>query len=112
MKSASGTIRAGVCGFVTTVRADAQEDYSVRLVLESDCEKVAAFGDEVRALGAMDALQEIMRGHDGVLLSTAAKHCKGCCAACVAPDGVFKAMQVAAGLALPAESRIELSVST
>ncbi|MFN2352102.1 MAG: hypothetical protein ABR497_09170, partial [Kiritimatiellia bacterium] len=33
---------------------------------------------------------------------------KGCCAGCAVPVGVFKAMQVAAGLALPKDPTITL----
>jgi len=34
---------------------------------------------------------------------------KGCCAGCAVPAGLFKAMQVAAGLALPQDITIRLS---
>lgn len=108
MKAAEATIHAGVCGFVTRVRAQPGDDFSVRLAIDSDCDKVRAFAAELAGMGPINALEEIMRGHEGVVLSTAARHCRGCCAACVAPDGVFKTMQVAAGLALPVEVRIEL----
>jgi len=33
---------------------------------------------------------------------------KGCCSGCAVPCGIFKAMQVAAGLALPAPASIEI----
>lgn len=107
MKVADGTVQAGICGLATRVRAEADDDYTVRIHVESECEKVQAFGAE---LGTVDALSEIMQGHEGVILSTAARHLKGCCAACVTPDGVFKAMQVAAGLALPADVHIRLEM--
>lgn len=107
MRVAEGVVEAGICGLVTRVRAEAEDDYTVRLHVESDCEKVQAFG---AAVGTVDALSEIMQGHEGVILSTAAGHLKGCCAACVTPDGVFKTMQVAAGLALPADVHIKLEM--
>jgi hypothetical protein len=34
---------------------------------------------------------------------------KGCCAGCAVPAGLFKAMQVAAGLALPKDINIRLT---
>lgn len=109
MKSATAVVRAGVCGFTTRVRAESEDDFSVRLAVESDCEKVRAFGAELAEAGAIDGLAEIAQGHEGTILSIAARHCRGCCAACVAPDGAFKAMQVAAGLALPVSVQIELA---
>ena len=106
---ARATIYAGVCGFVTKVRAESDDDFLVGLAIESDCEKVRTLASELAGMAPVSALEEVQRGHRGVLLGTASRHCRGCCAACVAPDGVFKAMQVAAGLALPVEARIELN---
>lgn len=108
MKTANVVVQAGVCGFVTQARAEADDDLTVRFSIESGCDKVRAFGADLVEAGPVDALEEISRGNEGTVLSTAARHCKGCCAACVAPDGIFKAMQVAAGLALPVDARIEL----
>lgn len=108
MKVATAVIHAGVCGFVTRVRAAGDDDFSVRLEIESDCQKVRGFAEELAEAGPLDALDEIARGHESIVLATAARHCRGCCAACVAADGTFKAMQVAAGLALPAPVQIEL----
>jgi hypothetical protein len=109
MSAATAVVHAGVCGFVTRVRASSDDEYKVCLEVESECDKVRAFANELAGACPVDALQEITQGHGGAVLSAAARHCRGCCAACVAPDGVFKAMQVAAGLALPVEARIELN---
>ena len=108
MKVATATIHAGICGFVTRVRVVGDDSFVVRLAIERDCDRVRAFAAGLASAGPLNALDEITRGHEGVLLSTAAQHCRGCCAACVAPDGAFKALQVAAGLALPAAVQIEL----
>jgi hypothetical protein len=108
VKAATAVIHAGVCGFVTRVRAEGNDDYEVHFQIESDCEKVRAFAGELAGVNPVSALDEISQGHQGQVLTIAARHCRGCCAACVAPDGVFKAMQVAAGLALPADAQISL----
>ena len=105
---ATATIRAGVCGFVTRVRAEGGDDFLVRLAIASDCAKVRAFGEELAASGTVNALDEISKGAEGVILTTAGRHLMGCCAACVAADGVFKAMQVAGGMALPAPVSIDI----
>jgi len=110
MSTASATILAGVCGFTTRVRAEADEAYQVRLTVESDCEKVRAYGAELSEQMPLSAFDELRLGSEGTILGTARNHLKGCCAACVTCDGVFKAMQVAAGLALPAPVHIELEL--
>lgn len=108
MRIANATVHAGVCGFVTRVRAEGEEDYTVRLQVESDCAKVSAFAQELGALDAINALDELGQGHEGSILSVARRHLKGCCSGCVTPDGIFKAMQVATNLALPADVHIQL----
>ncbi len=110
MKTATAEIRAGICGFFTHVRAEGDDDYQVQLAVESDCEKVQAFAVDLATLTPVNALDEIMQGAEGVVLGTSRNHLKGCCAACVSADGVFKAMQVAAGLALPADVHIGLEL--
>lgn len=110
MSTATATIHAGICGFTTKVRADADESYQVSLTVESDCEKVQAYGVELASKMPLLAFDELRLGSEGAILGTARAHLRGCCAACVTCDGVFKAMQVAAGLALPALVQIELEL--
>jgi len=110
MTTGLATIHAGICGFTTRVRAEADDEYQVTLKVESDCEKVQRFGTELSERMPISALEELELGSDGVILSTARRHLKGCCSACVTCDGVFKTMQVAAGLALPAPVSIELEL--
>lgn len=105
MKVASGEIFAGICGFHTSVRAEGNDDFTVQLAITSDCEKVRGL---VAELGTVSALDELGGGHEGVILSAGRRHLKGCCAACVVPAGIFKTMQVAAGVALPAGVGIAL----
>jgi len=112
MRIAKATVHAGICGFVTRVRAEGEDDYTVRLQVESDCAKVSAFAQDLLAAGDLSALDELSQGHEGSILSAARRHLKGCCSACVAPDGVFKAMQVATRLALPKDVQIQLKVES
>jgi len=44
-----------------------------------------------------------------VVMATVREHLKGCCAGCAVPVGIFKGMQVAAGLALPKDITIKMS---
>ena len=60
----------------------------------------------MKALVVVDDYAKIGAGSDGVILTTARESLKGCCAACAVPVGVFKAMQVAVGVALPKDVTI------
>ncbi len=110
MTVASATIHAGICGFTTHVRAETDESYQVSISIESDCEKVQAYAAELAKTAPILAFDELRLGSEGAILGTPRHHLKGCCAACVTCDGVFKAMQVASGLALPAPVSIELEL--
>jgi hypothetical protein len=105
MSTARATINAGVCGFTTEVTATCEDSQNVSFVVTSPCEKIQALG---AALPTVDAYAEIGAGFDGQVLSTVRAHLGGCCAGCVVPAGVFKAMQVAAKLALPAPISMQL----
>ncbi len=111
MSVATATIRAGICGFTTRARAEADDAYQVQIAIESDCEKVQACGAELSGRMPLSALDELRLGSEGAILGAARSHLKGCCAGCVTPVGIFKAMQVAAGLALPAPVQIDLDLA-
>ncbi len=98
-------IQAGVCGFRTSVRARSDDSQNVSLEIVSTCEKISALAG---ALGPIDAYQEIGDGADGVVLTAARNHLKGCCAGCIVPSGIFKTVQVAGGVALPAPLSISI----
>ena len=101
-------IDAGVCGFHTTASVASEDRQHVTFEVESDCGKVRAFAGVLKKKGPVDAFQEISPVAESVVLSAARETLKGCCAACAVPVGVFKAMQVAAGLALPKNIAIQL----
>lgn len=101
-------ISAGVCGFNTIVTAASADDQMVTVSLETDCVKIAVLAESLSG-HVIDAYDEIASGFDGVVLSSARQHLTGCCAGCVVPPGVFKAMQVAARVALPREAAIILT---
>ena len=102
-------IKAGVCGFVTAVVAASDDMQNVRFTIDSDCENIRKLAV---GLPTVDAYAEVGAGFDGIILTTAHATLRGCCAGCVVPCGIFKAMQVAAGLALPAPVSIEIGVDT
>ena len=100
------TINAGVCGFHTTVAARSDDMQVVSLEIASDCEKIRGLAEALK--NPIDAYQEIGDGSDGVVLSAARTRLAGCCAGCVVPSGIFKSVQVAGGVALPAPISITI----
>ena len=102
-------VDAGICGFQTKINADSDDSQNVTFKIISGCEKAKAFGEALIAKGPVDGYAEIGEGTDGVILTTAREFMKGCCAACAVPVGAFKAMQVAAGVALPKDVTLTIS---
>jgi len=102
-------VDAGICGFQTRIRADSEDDQNVTFHIASGCEKVQAFGAALAAKGPVDGFAEIGAGAEGVVLTTARACLKGGCAACAVPIGAFKALQVAAGVALPKPVTLDIA---
>jgi hypothetical protein len=101
-------VDGGICGFQTRIHADSEDSQNVTFKIVSGCDKARKFGEALTAKGPVDAYAELGAGAEGVVLTTARESLKGCCAACAVPVGAFKAMQVAAGVALPKDVRIEI----
>lgn len=102
---ARALIRAGICGFATTVVAVSDDDQNVTFEISSDCEKIRQLADRIPPV---DSYSEIGAGFDGAVHQAVRETLRGCCSGCLVPCGVFKSMQVAAGLALPAPASIEI----
>lgn len=102
---ARAEVHSGICGFTTQVEARPAEDgRHVDLTISSDCPAVQKLAAE---LIQVDAFQEFTyRGEGPRTLALAAARLTH--PACPVPAGIIKAVEVAAGLALPAEARIEL----
>ena len=97
-------ISAGVCGLQTTVTARSQGSRCA-ILIDSACRVVRKVADE---LVDVDPLCELF-SQDGPprILQLAAKHRLH--AACPVPVGILKAIEVEAGLALPANVSIAIS---
>ncbi len=102
------TVDAGICGFQTRIHAESEDNQNVSFCVVSACEKARKFGEALIAKGPVDGFAEIGAGWDGVVLTTARETLQGCCSACAVPIGAFKAMQIAAGMALPKGVTLEI----
>jgi hypothetical protein len=104
--TAKASIHAGVCGFRTAITATSEDSQHVQFEVESTCAKIT---EMAKGLPAVDGYQEIADGVEGVVYGRVREVLRGCCSGCIVPPGLFKSMQVAAGLALPANATVELS---
>jgi len=102
---AKAVIGAGICGFATTVTATSDDMQNVTFEIESDCENIKRLA---AGFPQVDGYAEIGAGFDGVIHQAVRDTLKGCCSGCIVPCGIFKSMQVAAGLALPAPASIDI----
>ena len=102
-------IDAGVCGFMTTACVTCEDGQNVMFDIDTNCEKIHHLGQTLAEKEPVDAYQEISPGGPAVIMTTAQETLTGCCAGCAVPIGLFKAMQVAAGLALPKDINIKLA---
>ena len=103
-------VTAGICGFTTTIEATTDGDgpFLVHLKIDSACQGVQKLAAN---LNEVDALAECLgRGQDGS--EPRILDCARSClhhAACPVPVGIIKAVEVAAGLALPKDVEIKIS---
>ena len=103
---ARADIFSGICGFVTTVEAVMDNYHRVLLTIESECEAIQRLAAE---LTQVEPFQEVTFSDAGPLtLQLAARHRPH--AACPVSVGIIKVVEVAAGLALPADVTIKLSL--
>jgi len=102
-------IQAGICGHTTKVIADSPDEQMVTLAMETDCKKIVALAEALKGI-TIDGYAEVGAGFEGVVLTAARQQLSGCCAGCVVPAGLFKAVQVAARVALPKDISMTMQV--
>lgn len=101
---ARAEIAAGICGFTTRVKATTT-GASCKIAIESECEAIRRLAEQ---LTEVDPFREITyRGDGPLVLEVASGFCRH--PACPVPVGILKAVEVEAGLALPADVTIKLA---
>ena len=102
---AKAEIFSGICGFTTHVDAHKNEADQVALTINSDCKNIQRLAAELKEV---DPYREFtFRGAGPLTLQMASKYCTH--AACPVASGIIKAVEVEAGLALPADVSIKIS---
>jgi hypothetical protein len=101
---AKAEIESGQCGFAAVVLAS-MTGKVCSISITSDCEAIQKLASE---LTEVDPYREIsFNGEAPLTFDMAAKHCPH--AACPVPIGIIKAVEIEAGMAVPADVRIKLS---
>ena len=101
---AKAEIDSGICGFHASVETH-MDGSRVTISVQSECDAIQRLAEE---LTEVDPWQEItFRGEGPKTLRAGAKHCYH--PACPVPVGIIKAIEIEAGLALPADAVIQLS---
>lgn len=101
---AKAEILSGICGFKTEVTTRMESDNCL-VSIESDCPSIRKLSAQ---LTTVDPFAEIsFRGELPLTYQLAFQSCPH--AACPVPSGIIKAIEIEAGLALPADVSIKLS---
>ncbi|MCD6518997.1 MAG: hypothetical protein J7M05_03630 [Anaerolineae bacterium] len=95
----------GVCGLETRIVARADEMFRVSLEITSACERVQELGQRLRQLSALEELRATIA--ETCTYKTAAE-CR-LHVSCPVPSAILKAVEVAAGMALPADVHMRIS---
>ena len=102
------TIDAGICGFHTTVVAEAPDKRHVMFAIETECDVVARLVAALETIQPIDVYGEVDKRKESVILAAVVETMAECRKSCAVPLGIFKAMQVVTGLALPKDVHIEV----
>ena len=87
----------GICGLKSTVTVESEDGQNCVVRIESDCGAIQAMALEIATLDAYEVAFKSFAENPAYL--AAGRHYKH--AACPVPSAVIKAVEVAAGLALP-----------
>jgi hypothetical protein len=98
------TVDAGICGFTTRIQTASADMKTVQIFYESDCPHVNKAKTE---LTSVDAFQELFKKpHETTVYQVLSKHLPH--VVCPLYSGFLKAVEVAAGMALPKHAVISI----
>ncbi len=99
------TVNAGICGFTTIIKAKLEDDgQTVSINLTTNCPNISKGTDELKQV---DSYHELFsKLHETQIYKTLSPHLPH--SACPVYSGALKAVEVAAGMALPKDSTIKV----
>jgi hypothetical protein len=98
-------VNAGVCGFITTIKADSEDMQNANIEIETDCPNLKPLEKEIKEA---DSYAECFtKLGESKTFETCKKYCKH--PACPVPTGILKAVEAACGLALPRDAEIKIT---
>jgi hypothetical protein len=95
-------VQSGICGFETDIRMTKTKKWNLEISVESTCDLVSAFGNEVTEMGMNEILKTPI---DENPIYEKAGQCN-MHASCAVPCGILKAAEVELGLALKKDAHI------
>ncbi|MEI7616101.1 MAG: hypothetical protein WCJ54_05240 [Actinomycetota bacterium] len=98
-------IDAGACGFKVEIEAVTEDRQHIKLDIKTDCPNFPAFIEVIKEVDAFEEIEPDSK--NGKILNLWPQYLH--CSACPAPSGIIKAVEVAAGLALPKDVSIKVS---
>ncbi len=99
------TIHAGVCGFTTVIRTSSEDQQTVTITYETTCPHASKAKGE---LTSVDAYAEIFRKpHETTVYAVLSRYLPH--VTCPLYSGFLKAIEAAAGLALPRDVSMTFS---
>ena len=104
MGTCSLHVTSGVCGFTVAIEASCEDMQNVTLQVETQCPNIKALAEK---LPTLDAWAELGAGFEGELHRLSREAIPRGCAGCIVTAGMFRAMQVAASVALPGDAGFE-----
>lgn len=96
-------IRMGNCGMHTTIRASVDDADMVTLEVESECPAIRSMTRSLPPLNALDIGRTIFGSSIYQLANEHLKH-----VSCVVPAAILRTVEVAAGIALPDDTQIQV----
>ena len=100
---ASVWIKAGICGNEVVINAKKTTLTTIELTFETNCKHVKALAQDLREINIGEEMSCPM--NETTVYRLATKHL--CRNSCIVPAAIFKAIEVTAGLFLPAPASIE-----
>ena len=101
----TANVNPGVCGLKSIINASSEDMQTALVTIESDCPDVRAMAEEMKEIDAM--AQVFGKIGETPIYKAGAKYLRH--AACPVPCALTKAVEAAAGLALP--KNLEISIT-